>query len=180
MKTKRTYVKTDGHGNLVRPHETPEQVAARRAAHGAGLLDYEVPGWADVINLDALDVGEMDVDRPEDLSKMSGCVLCQVDLAITNGTCTSGGTPIQRPGQSVDDFLAEQDFYARERKKLDGIDVDLTDAGDDDTRGSYVRLAKDLGLNTPQSKVDHGFLADKLTTYPALDAAWTAEIEARR
>ena len=173
MRIKRTYVNP-------RAPRTPERVATERAARGARLLDAEAPGWADVIDLDALDVGEMEVAEAGDLAAMGGCVLCQVDLAITTGKETSEGCRIPRPGETAEDVLSEFEFYQAQKKKLDGADREHADDEGQRYEGSYVRLAKDLGLVTPEAKAEHGFLNDGQTTYPALDAAWTAEIEARR
>lgn len=159
---------------------TPRSVAAERASRGAALLDAEVPGWADIIDLDALDVGEMEVAEAGDLQAQGGCVLCQVDLAITEKTPTSKGCAIARPGQTAEDLQAEAQFYEEQRRLTADIERDHADGEGERYAGSYVRLAADLGLDRPAAKAAHGFLNDGKTTYPELDAAWTAEIQQRR
>lgn len=173
MMTRRTFVNP-------RAPKTPESVAAERAARGAALLDAEVPGWADVIDLDALDVGEMEVANAAELAAQGGCVLCQVDFAITTGAPTSEGCRIPRPGQTHEDLLAEEQFYQEQRKLVVDIDRDHADDEGERYAGSYLRLAADLGLDQPTARAEHGFLNDGQTSYPALDEAWRAEIAARR
>ena len=195
-KTRRTYVKRDRFGTIVEPYKTPEQVAAERVARGAALLDREIPGWADHVDLDRLDVGEGEMRGTDD---SLGCILCQLDRGIARGQLLAPrAAPVLLSGSEeasdrLDDYAT--DHRLRERAARRDADVteqdraDLTDDGGTGPAGDYDRLAVQLGLSyvraldggvVDNAKASHGFLADGETTYPALDAAWTAEIEARQ
>lgn len=198
MRTRRTYVKTDGFGQVVKPEKGPRDVASERAARGAALLDREIPGWADHIGLDRLDVGEGEMSDHTGTDDSLGCILCQLDQGIVHGKlCAPRAAPVLYSGSDaasdrLDDYT-ERERYAeqRARETSDAIEeerADILDLDDSGPTGDYDRLAVQLGLvfidglsghRNESAKVSHGLLADSKTTYPLLDDAWTREIKDR-
>lgn len=198
-RTRRTYVTTDDFGRIVSKAQTPVDHAAERAARGATLLDREIPGWADHIDLDRLDVGEGEMRDDPGTDDSLGCILCQLDHGITQGQILAPrAAPVVGSGSDaasdrLDRYAEEERFYEAEGRRIsDAIDeerADILDDHDGEPTGAYDRLALQLGLTWydglgrsggDSAKVSHGFLTDGKTTYPALDEAWRSEILARR
>lgn len=157
----------------------PEEAAAR----GAALLDERVPGWADLVLLNFLDMrsGELVLDVEQDGSpEEPGCVLCHVDRALGGPGSWHGlyergfralvsPTSADVPGRHIFGATASHYGFAVPNGEtyMDGYEESSFYAG------RLAEAAQKVGRRfDPQG--------GKNSAWDRLEAAWRNEIQARR